>query len=408
MDFLTRARQKSERLMVGLMSGTSADGVDACLCAIQGFGLDTDVEIKQLLSQDYSDEVKNMLIEGLPDLCLEDIARLNFAIGRLFAQTALKCIEEAGYTPSQIDAVCSHGQTLIHLPDSNHQTLPQPATLQIGDISVIAKETGILTIGDFRPADMAQGGQGAPLVPYADFILFRDDHLGRVVQNIGGISNLTYLPPGCCIDDILAFDTGPGNMVMDAVVRILTDGKLSMDTNGQLASSGDVNHEFLEKILSHGYFRKPPPKSTGREFFGIQYAKALIDIYSQFVEDGHWNYEPSVHLRNIVRTVSEATVQSITEAYKTWVIPKGSIDEVVLGGGGAYNLYLKERLTSELASLNPNARLLTHEDFGIPNKAKEALAFCILGNDLIGLLPNNVPSATGAHKPTILGKIAFP
>lgn len=408
MDLLSRARQKTKRLMVGLMSGTSADGIDACLCEIQGFGPDTQVQIKHLSSLEYSDEIRGMLIEGLQELSLDDIARLNFVIGTLFAKTALKCIEEAGYTPSQIDAVCSHGQTLVHLPNSDHKRLPQPATLQVGDISVIAQLTGILTVGDFRPADMAQGGQGAPLVPYADFVLFRDDHLGRVVQNIGGISNLTYLPPGCCIDDVVAFDTGPGNMVIDATVRVLTKGELSMDTDGQLAFSGTVNRKLLDQILSHGYFHKPPPKSTGRELFGIQYAEGLIDRYKQFIESEQGKWEPSLHRSDIVRTVSEATVQTIIEAYKAWVIPKGQIDEVILGGGGAYNPYLVQRLTDEVLTLNPRARLFTHEDFGISNKAKEALAFCILGNDLIGLLPNNVPSATGARKPTVLGKIAFP
>jgi len=407
-DLLTSARVKPSRLIVGLMSGTSADGIDACLCRIKGFGIQTAAEIEHFSSLKYPETLKHMITSDLNNLGLEDIARLNFFLGNLLAQAALKCIEEAGYAIWEIDAISSHGQTLIHLPDCHHRVLPIPATLQIGDISVIAQLTGILTIGDFRPADMAQGGQGAPLVPYADFVMFRHDDLGKIVQNIGGISNLTYLPPSCSLDDVIAFDTGPGNMVIDATINLLTKGNLSMDTDGEIANSGTVNREFLSHLLSSDYFYKPPPKSTGRELFGIQYTQRIIGEYKEFIQKQGVVWDIKEHFKDIVATVSELTVQTIVYSYKTWVAPRGPIDQVILGGGGAYNLYLVRRLKEELESMDPNIQVLTHEDIGIPNTAKEALAFCILGNEVIGLKPNNVPSATGAQKPVILGKVAFP
>lgn len=425
-DPLTKARRKNSRLIIGLMSGTSADGVDACLCEIAGFGAKSSVQIKHLASLDYPLSIRTLLTDTIANLNVEQVARLNFLIGRIFAAAALKCIEEAGYTPAEIDAIASHGQTLIHLPNANHDLLPVPATLQVGDISIIAQITGILTIGDFRPADMAQGGQGAPLVPYADFLLFRDPKLGRVIQNIGGIANLTYLPPACTQEDVIAFDTGPGNMIIDALARILTQGKASMDTDGKLAFSGTVNRQFLSRLMSDEYYATPPPKSTGREMFGVQYARKILDEYGQFAPGSRERLEgreppenpeppaskepwdPAGHFRDIIATVSELTVQTIVSSYKSWVLPKGPIHEVILGGGGAQNPYFVQGLKRELSLVNPDVRVLAHKHLGIPDKAKEALAFAILGNDLIGCIANNIPNATGAAKPVAMGKLAFP
>ncbi|MGI6162352.1 MAG: anhydro-N-acetylmuramic acid kinase [Bacillota bacterium] len=408
-DLISRARLKNSRLVVGLMSGTSADGVDACLCDIEGFGAGARIRARHLTSLDYPLPVKNLLISKIGNLNVEEVARLNFLIAQVFADTALKCIKEAGCSPSQIDAIASHGQTLIHLPDCNHELLPVPATLQVGDISVIAQLTGILTIGDFRPADMAQGGQGAPLVPYADYLLFRDSKLGRVVQNIGGIGNLTYLPPACTPEQVVAFDTGPGNMIIDAIVSILTQGKATMDTGGKLAFSGTVNRQFLNYLMSNEYYSKTPPKSTGREAFGMQYARMILDEYRQYVSAGQGPaWDPIPYFQDIVATVSELTVQTIVGAYKAWVFPKGPVDEVILGGGGALNPYFTRGLQEKLSPMNPDIKILSHKDLGIPDKAKEALAFAVLGNDLIGCIPNNVPAATGASKPVIMGKVAFP
>jgi anhydro-N-acetylmuramic acid kinase len=388
-------RRKDARLLIGLMSGTSADGVDAALCRITGSGRNTEAEVLLLTSMEYPPPVGRLLLGDLRLLSCEEVARLNFLIGEIFAEAALKCLAEAGLTPADVDAVCSHGQTLVHFPEADHPTIPSRATLQIGDISVIAQKTGILTAGDFRPADMAQGGQGAPLVPYADYLLLTHPERGRIMQNLGGIGNLTYLPPDASPDSVRAFDTGPGNMVVDGVVSLLTQGREAMDKDGRMASSGSVNKPLLDRLLDHPYYRKPPPKSTGRELFGIQYSRWLIDAAHDMGCSRH---------EDIVATASELTVQTVLGAYRDFVFPLGPVHEVILGGGGARNPYFMSRFREELGPL----KVLTHEDLGIPSKAKEALAFAILGNELLAGGTNNLPSATGARKAVVMGKIALP
>jgi anhydro-N-acetylmuramic acid kinase len=407
-DWLTKIRSKPTRMAIGLMSGTSADEVDACLCEISGFGQETSARVVHLASLDYPSHVRHLLTHKIGNLNVEEVARLNFLVARVFAQSVLKCIEEADCDASDIDFIASHGQTLAHYPDTGHEHLPVRATLQVGDISVIAQLTQIVTIGDFRPADMARGGQGAPLVPYADLVLFGDPSLGRVVQNIGGIANLTYLPPGCIPETVVAFDTGPGNMVIDAIVDTLTQGKQTMDTDGKLAFSGTVNQEFLNYLMSHEYFAKIPPKSTGREAFGVQYTAKILDEYKRFVGAPAERWALRSYLADIVATVSELTVQTMVAAYRWWILPRGPIDEVILGGGGARNAYFVTRLREELLQINPCIKVLTHQDFGISDKAKEALAFAILGNQFVGGLSNNIPAATGASGPVVMGKLALP
>ncbi len=394
MERLLEVAGKTEpRLLVGLMSGTSADGVDAVLCRVHGSGKGTRVEFLHLTSVEYPPEIRKLLLGDLRLLSCEEVARLNFLVGEIFAGCALRCIEEAGLGPSDVDAICSHGQTLVHFPEPDHPVIRNRATLQVGDISVIAQRTGILTIGDFRPADMAQGGQGAPLVPYVDYLVITHPTLGRIVQNIGGIGNLTYLPPDASPESVIAFDTGPGNMVVDGVVSLLIQEP--MDRDGRLASSGRVHRELLEELLRHPYFRKPPPKSTGRELFGIQYSRSLIQRA----------YELGCTVKeDIVATASELTVQSIVRAYRNFVFPRGSVDEVIVGGGGSRNPYFMRRLREELEPL----RVLTHEDIGIPDQAKEALAFAVLGNELLSGKANNLPAATGAGKAVVMGKLALP
>ena len=404
--WLTRICSKPSRMIIGLMSGTSADEVDACLCEISGFGPDTRARVVHLASVDYPSHVRHLLTHKIGSLDVEEVARLNFLIARVFAQATLKCIEEADYDKSDMDLIASHGQTLAHFPDTDRESLPVRATLQVGDISVIAQLTGIVTVGDFRPADMAQGGQGAPLVPFADYILFRDASLGRIVQNIGGIANLTYLPPGCTPEDVIAFDTGPGNMVVDAVVDMLTQGKQTMDTDGKLAFSGTVNRLFLDHLMSNEYFASSRLSQQAGKLLA-----SSIRRRSWMSTSTSWAHprivDPVPYLEDIA-TVSELTVQSIISSYKSWVLPKGPIDEVILGGGGARNAYFVTRLKQELSKLNPCTKVLTHQDFGISDKAKEALAFAILGNQFIGGMANNIPLATGAARPVVMGKLALP
>lgn len=428
---LEKIRSKPARTIIGLMSGTSADGVDAVLCELTGYGKKTSAKVVHMTSLEYPAPVRRLLLDKLQDLTLEEVARLNFYVGEIFAKAAVKCMEEARYDVSMVDAIASHGQTLIHLPNAENADLPVQATLQIGDISVIAQRTGILTIGDFRPADMAQGGQGAPLVPYADYVLFGHPEIGRIVQNIGGIANLTYLPPAPEPQDVVAFDTGPGNMVVDAIVQALTEGRMSMDIDGALAFSGKPDETFLSSLLEHPYFRKAPPKSTGRELFGSQYARAILEHYGL---SGDWSARNTLSAKierspatpteqaetvaardvagemisDIVATASELTVRSIIGSYRQWIFTKGPVHEIIVGGGGAKNKYFMERLRQEVSCIVPNVKVLTHEDLGIPDKAKEALAFAILGNEFIGCFPNNLPSATGARRQVIMGKMALP
>ena len=395
LHILDKVRAKRRRLIVGLMSGTSADGVDTVLCEIEGCGTECKAEVKHLTSVRYPAEVRDILLGDLRHLTAEEVARLDFLVADVFSKAALLCLREAGVKPEDVDAVSSHGQTLVHLPRPDHEVLPVRATLQVGDISVIAQRTGILTVGDFRPADMAAGGQGAPLVPYADFVLFTHPERGRVIQNIGGIANCTYLPPGCQMEDVLAFDTGPGNMVVDALMRMLTDGRESMDEDGAMASRGEVHQRLLEKYLDNPYFRLPPPKSTGREDFGTEFAATFLRSASDLGLT-----DPA----DIMATASELTVKTISMAYRDFVLPRGPVHEVIVGGGGSRNPYFMKGLAREM----PAAKILRHEDLGIPDKAKEALAFAILGNELIAGRPNNVPSATGASRQVVMGKIAFP
>lgn len=391
-NFIDAFRMKPKRLIVGLMSGTSADGVDAVLCEISGTSRGLSARVLHMARVEYTPEVRDLLLGDLRRLDAEEVCRLNFLIAEVFAEAALKCLKEAGLTPADVDAVSSHGQTLTHFPRPDHPVLPVRATLQVGDISVLAQRTGILTVGDFRPADMAQGGQGAPLVPYVDFALLGHESLSRVVQNIGGIGNCTYLPASCSIQDVVAFDTGPGNMVVDALASILTDGRLNMDEDAKMALAGRVDGALLARLLDNPYFRMPPPKSTGREDFGIQYARSIVEQASGLSSE------------DLIATASELTVATIARSYRDFILSKGPIDQVIVGGGGARNPYFMKRLREEF----PEVQVMTHEDAGIPDQGKEALAFAILGNELLMGQPNNVPSATGARKPVVMGKIALP
>jgi len=309
----------------------------------------------------------------------------NAWLGELFADAALRVIEKAGLRPADVDAVASHGQTVWHIPPGEEQP---GATLQLGEPCVIAERTGLLTVADFRPRDMAAGGQGAPLVPFADYLLFRDSHLSRAVQNIGGIGNVTWIPRGGTPAEVIAFDTGPGNMVIDALVSHFTDGAQTFDRDGRLAAEGEVDDGLLRELLAHPYFSQPPPKSTGRELFGADYARAL----RARAESRGLNPAATI------ATATALTAESITRAYHDFL---GEIDEVILGGGGSYNPTLRRMIAERL----PATPIHTHEDHGISGEAKEAIAFVLLGHATLCGVPANLPAATGAEHSVVLGKI---
>ncbi|MBP1948044.1 anhydro-N-acetylmuramic acid kinase [Virgibacillus litoralis] len=381
-------------LGVGLMSGTSLDGIDAVLVEIEEKEDNVDVNIIDSYTQRYDQDVRNALM----DVCspstatVQKINSINMFLGKEFGGIVNKLLKQANISKNDVHFISSHGQTIYHQPFDGESNLDVAGTLQIGDISVLSEETGIAVVGDFRTADMAASGQGAPLVSYVDYLLFNNPNKSRAIQNIGGIGNVTYVPENSDSDRIQSFDTGPGNMVIDEVVYRLTNGERNYDKNGEMAYRGTVNHQLLTKLMSHDYFKQEPPKTTGRELFGNQF---VDDIFKEY---GQMNPE------DLVATVSEWTVLTIAHSYNQFLIDKGfKIDEVIVGGGGSYNPYLIERLNSHL----PEVNIFTHEHFGMSSDLKEAMAFAVLGFQCILGKYNQLPSATGAKRQVIMGKIAY-
>ena len=379
---------KGKMLVVGLMSGTSADGVDAAVVEISSRN------VRLLAFETFAyPAVLRWRILGLcrPESArLDDICHYNFVLGEVFVDAVLKLCSKSGISLSSIDLIGSHGQTIYHQPGGKRYGRKLiRSTLQIGEPSVIAQRTGVTTVADFRPRDMAAGGQGAPLVPYADYVLFKHRRLTRAIQNIGGIANVTFLPGGCTQDDIIAFDTGPGNMVIDGIIRLITGGRKRYDAGGKMAARGTVDKRLLDELLRHPFFRRRPPKSTGREEFGSDFAER---IYRRASKKGLADAD-------IVATVTALTAKSIAQAYLRFgaAMP----DELILCGGGSHNCTLVEMLHAEL----PEVKMLSTDDFGISVDAKEAVSFAILAWATIKGMTNNVPAATGAERPVILGKI---
>lgn len=365
------------------MSGTSVDSIDACLLKIFD---DLSFEIIDSYSLDYPVEIKKKILSLANNIGnIKDVCFMNFVIGELFAKTVNNLLKKAGINSCEVDFISSHGQTIYHIPfEQNISDVSTKSTLQIGDISVISHKTGIMTVGDFRTKDMAAGGQGAPLVPFADKILFGLDK-NRLIQNIGGISNVTVLSKNC---DIFAFDNGPGNMLIDYFMRKLYD--LPFDKDGEIALKGNIDEIWLKELLSEKYYSLIPPKTTGRELFNNEYAEKIYKSAPKKKED-------------IIATLTALTAKVITDSYINFILPKTNIDEVVIGGGGAYNKTLLLNMKNYISDLI----IKTHEDFGIPNKLKEAVAFAYLGYFTLQKQPNNVPSCTGADTNVVMGKISY-
>ncbi|WP_231505611.1 anhydro-N-acetylmuramic acid kinase [Bacillus sp. EB01] len=386
-------KDKTEKIVIGLMSGTSLDGIDAALVSIKEEKEDIQLNLLHFTTLPYSEMVRETILRLCdPDKArIEDISAMNMLLGELFADAAKKVVTEANKTMDEIDLISSHGQTIFHQPE--HAEIAGysiSSTLQIGDIGLIAERTGVTTVGDFRTRDMAAGGQGAPLVPYADQLLFREKGHGRVLVNIGGIANITVLPPEISEESILAFDTGPGNMIIDAFAGWATNGKQSFDENGSIAAGGKADEDWLNKLLAHEYYKQTPPKSTGRELFGIEYARKC------------WE-ESSLSAADKLATVTELTARTLASDI-TRYIESHKIKEVFVSGGGWHNRTLIERLQIQL----PNAiKIGSTEELGIPGDAKEAVVFALLGYQCLMKRYNNLPSATGARSEVIMGKIAW-
>ncbi|HWX20123.1 MAG TPA: anhydro-N-acetylmuramic acid kinase [Candidatus Binatia bacterium] len=384
-------RQKSSKLVVGLMSGTSADGIDAVVAQVFGSGRGLRARVLAHVHQAFPRHLQRHILHVGLHGSVAEICELNFLLGEHFARTALAAVRRAKLQPKHIAVIGSHGQTIHHLPNAR-----TPSTLQIGEPAVIAERTGITTVADFRVRDMAAGGQGAPLVPYADWALFTHKTKPRIVQNLGGISNLTFLPPRAKLQDVLAFDTGPGNMVIDGLVAALTSGRRTFDENGRLAAAGTVCEKLLTEMMAHPFIRRRPPKTTGREEFGEAFVRKVLAS----------GRRRKLSYADIIATATAFTAVSIAEAYRRFVFPRLTPDllsrlQIVLGGGGAKNPVLRHMLYERMGA----RELLTHEDFGIANAAKEALAFALLAHETLAGYPANVPAATGARRAVLLGKI---
>ena len=381
---LQAIREKRARFVIGLMSGTSCDGVDAVLVRLKGTGPGMAMKFIAHKAFPYEEDLRKRLLAE--QMSSREVCLLNFGLGERMAEASQAMLDVAEENDIEVDFIAAHGHTVGHYPPS--PTNAHYGTLQIGESAVIAQRTKKIVVSDFRVRDMAAGGQGAPLVPYADWLLFGRDERTTVCLNIGGIANITVVTPD--FKDILAFDTGPGNIIIDGTVRILSRGKRAFDENGEAARRGKVIPEFLEYLLSDSYFSKEPPKSTGREHFGINaYLRdALASRRDHSYED-------------MVATVTEATVQSIVDAYKRYVSPKYDVSHMVVGGGGAMNGTIMLKLQKAL----PDLKIYISDRVGISHNAREAIAFAILGNETIFGTPSNVPQATGASEAVVLGKI---
>ena len=387
-------REKSSRKILGLMSGTSVDGLTLSLTSIKGTGENAQVELLHHKTFGYIDEIRGKIFKlfSLSQSNSKLVCELNFLLGEYFTNRIEKFLEENNINKRDVDLIGSHGQTIWHEPDAEPlHGFSQNSTLQIGEPTVIAMKTGIPVVADFRKADLTAGGQGAPLTPYLDFVLHRDGKANRVLQNIGGIANLTYLPAGASREDVIAFDTGPGNMIIDAAIEQLTSGSMKFDRDGETASRGEINDQLLRILLDHPYYSKPPPKTTGREDFGAKYTSKVLKKARKM----------KVNPIDVVSTVTEVTALTICNAYDDFL---GSIDEVYLSGGGSKNT----NLVSRIKEILDGVEVKDYSVLGLSSEAKEAVLMALLANEYVMDTPSNLPAATGAKEEVILGVLYKP
>jgi len=381
------------RLVVGLMSGTSLDGIDAVLLRVSGSGVSTRFRQLAFIERPFPGGLRAMLLRNSsPESSrVDDIARLNFLLASLYADAVRDVVRKGKGKMGNIAFIGSHGQTIQHLPQPVRlfgKTVT--ATLQIGDPSVLATITGITTVGDFRVSDMAAGGQGAPLVPYFDWLVFRSRTKNRLLLNIGGIANITVLPRNCAADRVSAFDTGPGNMVVDSLMHEFY-GK-AYDDLGRVASSGAVSLQLFGRMMQHPYLKHRPPKSTGREEFGEDFVRELL------------RHAKGYGREDVIATASQFTAFAVYDAYTRFVAKRMTVDELIVSGGGAHNHFLVE----ELQRYFTPARVSRADEFGVDANAKEAICFAILANETLAGRPSNLPRVTGASRPVLLGKVCRP
>ena len=378
------------------MSGTSADAIEIALARISNAPPHLNAKLLNHVSIKFPPQLRKEILrvaEQQP-ISAGELSQLNFRLGETFAEAALTACRRFRIAPKKIALIGSHGQTIFHqgqpVPYLGRKTA---STLQIGEPAIIAARTGITTVADFRPADIAQGGQGAPLVPYADYLLYRDAKLGRASLNLGGIANITLIPANAKPSQVLAFDTGPANMLIDALVAHFTHNRQRFDQDARLAQQGRAIPSLLDELMRDPYLKLAPPKSTGREYYGRTYLEKLLRLGRRH------KAKPN----DLIRAATIFTALSIVDALNRFVLPETKIHQLIVSGGGSHNPLIIGQISAALPQIQivPSARL------GVPEDAKEAFAFAFLACETFHQRPSNVPSATGARRPAILGKISY-
>jgi anhydro-N-acetylmuramic acid kinase len=387
---------RKSSLVLGLMSGTSADAIDVALARISGAPPRLNAKLLNHTSINFPPQLRKEILrvaEQQP-ISAGELSQLNFHLGEVFAEAALSACRRFRVAPRKIALIGSHGQTVFH------QGVPVPylgrptaSTLQIGEPSIIAARTGITTVADFRPADIAQGGQGAPLVPYADYLLYRHEKLGRVSLNLGGIANITIIPASAKPAQILAFDTGPANMLIDALVAHFTRSRQRYDKDARMAQQGRPIPALVDELMRDPYLNVPPPKSTGREHYGYAYLEKFLRLGRRY------KAKPN----DLIRAATIFTALSIVDALNRFVLPKTQVHQLIVSGGGARNPLIMGQISAAL----PRIQIVPSSQLGVLEEAKEAFAFAILAYETFHRRASNVPSATGARRPAILGKISY-
>ena len=390
-------------IVAGVMSGTSADGIDVAFVRLSDHQSHGQLELLGHVNTRYPTEVRKFVLAAMnaSRARVADLARLNFLLGDLYAEAVLSAQKKLHI---RADLIGCHGQTIYHQGQRASFLGRQLAvTWQIGEAARIAARVGVPVVSDFRPADMAAGGKGAPLVPYLDHFLYSHAKIGRIALNIGGIANLTALPPGASLKDVFAFDTGPGNMVIDALTEQLFGEPY--DRDGKIAARGHVLDKVITMCLRRSFFRQKPPKTAGREEFGREFALEFIDACGLH-NGSKIAKQQRIEKQDVIATATALTVRSIGGALRAFVLPRAKSSELIVSGGGVRNSILMAWLRNEVHSLG--LRLRSSDEFGIPSEAKEAVAFAVLAFETWNRRPSNVPSATGATKPAVLGKISYP
>lgn len=383
---------------IGLVSGTAGNGVSACVVEISGSGRNTNLEVVAYDCYEYDPSIRGLFFEMASKRSgtVDKICQGNFILGEVFAEAAKQIARKAELTLSEISFIASHGQVIYNVGSKEDEPLRTPSNLAIAEPTVIAERTGVTTVADFHVRDIACGGVGAPMVSYADYVLFSSDKKNRTVQNLGGIANLTALPAACESSQVFAFDTGPGIMVIDGVVERLTEGSgsLKCDLDGRLAASGEIHQGLLGELLKTAYIHRKPPKCSGREMFGERFISYVLER----------GKELGLSLEDLAATVTSLTARSIAYNYETFVFPVMRPDEIIMCGGGSLNPTLMKLLGEAL----PPCQWSSTDDYGVPEDSKEPVAFTVIANETLQGKAGNLPSVTGARRAAPQGKIVLP